>query len=85
MIKNNQAVVPMKAFFGSCIAKKYKLAKDPAKFPIMVVNPAISPIKPENLRLSGTDFELLFSHQYIISTEISITPAILFLKISSGT
>ena len=85
MIKNNQAVVPINAFFGSFMAKKYKLAKDPARFPIMVVNPAVSPIKPANLRLSGTDFELLFSHQYIIRTETSITPAILFLKNASGT
>ena len=39
-MKNTQAEVPINKFLGVLDAKKNKLAKGPAKFPIMVVNPA---------------------------------------------
>ena len=46
--KNSQAAVPIKACLGKRIAKKNTLEKAPAKFPIIVVMPAISPVDPAN-------------------------------------
>ena len=60
------------------------LAKDPAKLPIIVVNPAKIPIEKENSGWFGTFLFGLFSQKYINSVLAKIIIAIITLNVFSG-
>ena len=80
MIRKSQAVVPIKAFYGSRMAKKKMLENEPARLPTMVVKPAVNPIKPVNAMYCGASLNFRLSHQNMITTEIKITMDMLFLN-----
>lgn len=68
IIINSQDEVPIMSFFSKPVDKKNRLAKPPAKLPIIVATPVAIPIVPANNQVLGNmALEYISLHKMIIT------------------